>query len=81
MKTGKTKKTGKTEVVRADRALVAQLREVARCVAGGNVKALVDDAITLYLNVEAPVLMAKFAEARAILDRQERQPVRSEGAR
>lgn len=68
----------KSVSVRAKSGNVAQLRVVAEYVPGSSVNALVDMAIELFLKVEAPVYIAAFEDARAKLERGERQPVRSQ---
>lgn len=68
----------KTVSVRAKSENVARLRSVAEYIPGSSVNALVDMAIRLFLDVEAPAYIAAFEDARAKLERGERQPVRSQ---
>jgi hypothetical protein len=66
----------KTVSVRIKAGQAERLREVAERIPGSSINVLVQRAVAQWLDIEAPVYIAAFDEARAKL---ERQPVRSEG--
>lgn len=70
----------KTVSVRIKAVNAARLREVAEFIPGSSINALVDRAVEQLIEIEGPVYIAAFKEAREKLERRERQPVRSAGA-
>ena len=66
-----------SEQVRIDDEQVRRLKKVSDMIPGGKIHPLVRRAVELWLEVEAPVYIAKFEEARKeIAAMQKRQDVR-----